>query len=229
MKAKSKRTSSDQAKGFREVALIFNDQQIVTGLAIMIAAFAQWSSISVYHHQIAIYLGWVCLICRTAMIAHSANMTLQLSSTVHLTVLTYLHRTVYPSGAVFGWRLIGILTLFVMIVVGLVPTLNGDWDQLRHNGTPTRCLWALRPDSINLNGVVSMMTLILSYAWKIGSLFDVSRNRLRWLCRAWPEYLLELVLAWDVQRTHHVKLLGRPIFKIVMVLYFLHELLWEFA
>lgn len=54
MKATSKRTRSDQAEGFRKVALIFNNQQIVTGIAIMIAAFAQWSSISVYHYQIAV-------------------------------------------------------------------------------------------------------------------------------------------------------------------------------
>lgn len=48
-----------------------SDQQIVTGLAVLIAAYSQLDSISIYHWFIATYLAWI-------------------SSAVHLTSLTYL-------------------------------------------------------------------------------------------------------------------------------------------
>lgn len=146
------------------------------------------------------YLAWVSLAHQTGATRHDIDKTLQLSSTVHLTVLTLLRENVYSTSGMFHWRLGGILVLGVMILVGLVPTIHDAWGQ--SSGLPNeytfgisaRCFWTLHPDHVNVDGILSMLILILSYARKIGSLFLVSRGRLRWLCRAWPEYILERLL-----------------------------------
>lgn len=88
----------------RQTVLAFSDQQIVTGIAIMIAGFVglHKGDISVYHYQIVLYLAW-------------------LSSSVHLSALTLLRPYLNAHPGVKAWRLTGMLVLFLMLVIGLCP------------------------------------------------------------------------------------------------------------
>lgn len=54
----SKRVNSEWVKALRKGVLVFSDQQIVTGIAVLLAAYCIRDT-SVYHFQMAIYLAWV--------------------------------------------------------------------------------------------------------------------------------------------------------------------------
>jgi hypothetical protein len=89
--------------------LVFSDQQIVTGIAIMAAGFVglRDGETNVYHYQIVLYLAW-------------------LSSSVHLSALTFLRPFLESHPAVRSWRLLGMVVLFFMLIIGLVPTVSYD-------------------------------------------------------------------------------------------------------
>ncbi|RMY49318.1 hypothetical protein D0865_07561 [Hortaea werneckii] len=123
----------------RQTIIVLSDQQIVTGIAIMTAGFVGLRSgqISVYHYQIVLYLAW-------------------LSSSVHLSALTLLRPFLNRHAGVKVWRLVGMGALFIMLVIGLVPTVSYDWgiinfmdpkdssigeNNLTGWGVPASCFW----------------------------------------------------------------------------------------
>ncbi|KAI4731008.1 hypothetical protein E4T49_01306 [Aureobasidium sp. EXF-10728] len=164
------------------------DQQIVTGIAICIAGFiGLHGHISVYHFQTVISLAWM-------------------SSSVHLSALTMLGDYFRKRPGVLGWRIIGMLLLFILLLVALVPTASNLWaiwytaesgkEKERTSwAIPARCFffktWG---QGVNPDAPLAYLILILSYLWKIGALFKSSRNVFHRRVRGPYEYLLERVL-----------------------------------
>lgn len=147
----------------REVVVALSDQQIVTGIAIMSAGFQGLrSEISVYHFQIVLYLAWM-------------------SSSVHLSAITFLASFLRDNKGILIWRLCGMMTLFAMLVIGLVPTISNDWGIFEWDGmVPGRTGWAIRAncfwgklydDGVGPDAPLGFIILIFSYVWKVGSLF----------------------------------------------------------
>jgi hypothetical protein len=153
----------------RDVAVALSDQQIVTGIAIMSAGFVglRSQSISVYHYQTVLYLAWM-------------------SSSVHLSVVTLLSTYLREHRGIMIWRLCGMLTLFAMLVIGVVPTISNDWGILWWNSMlegrtgwaiPASCFWGkLWGDGVSPDAPLGFIILIMSYISKMGAIFDCTHK-----------------------------------------------------
>ena len=175
--------------------LVLSDQQIVTGIAIMAAGFVGLRSgeTNVYHYQIVLYLAW-------------------LASSVHLSALTFLRPFLASHPAVRAWRLVGMVVLFFMLIVGLVPTVSYDWgiinisnpsdatieiDDQTGWGIPARCFWARTyGDGVNDDAPIGYVLLVISYVWKVGDMFGSTRkvfaSGLRGPLERWIENVLSI-------------------------------------
>jgi hypothetical protein len=174
--------------------LVLSDQQIVTGVAIMAAGFVGLRSgdTNVYHYQIVLYLAW-------------------LSCSVHLSALTFLRPFLESHPAVRSWRLLGMVVLFFMLVVGLIPTVSYDWgiinisdptdasigkDDLTGWGIPARCFWARTyGDGVNNDAPIGYALLIVSYIWKVGDMFAPTRKLFNSGIRGPTERVIEQLLS----------------------------------
>ena len=152
----------------RKFVLSLSDQQIVTGIAIMAAGLRGLAkdTISTYHYQIVLYLAW-------------------LSSSVHLSAISLLTPYLSKYNGLRTWRLIGMLALFVMLLIGLVPTISDNWgtvnkafDPSRGSvqptgwGVPAACFWGRTyGNGVNNDAPLGYAILVISYVWKVGELF----------------------------------------------------------
>ncbi|KAF2231458.1 hypothetical protein EV356DRAFT_290504 [Viridothelium virens] len=175
-----------------------SDQQIVTGVAVLVAGFAKLGSISIYHYQTVIYLAWM-------------------ASNVHLTTLTLLRGYLQSHHFLRAWRVTGMLILFIMLCIALVPTsannygyaildvpsAYGKYDNqpravqgLRLPGAPVICFWQAKYRGwVNPDSVFSYITLIASYIWKVSMVFESTRVKMNFFLRIKPRQLFEHALA----------------------------------
>lgn len=178
----------------RTAVLAMSDQQIVTGIAIMGAGFQglRTGTLSAYHYQIVLYLAWM-------------------SSSVHLTAITVLASYLKRHRGVLAWRLTGMLVLFVMLIVGLIPTISNDWgifwwDGIDSNKTgwaiPARCFWGdLRGGGVSPDAPLGFIILSVSYLWKMGQLFSSSRGTYHQWFRGPIERLMVHALRYTTERS----------------------------
>lgn len=82
----------------RPLILGLADQQLVTGLAILIAALKEWNTISGFHYNIVVYLAWF-------------------SSFTHAVALFSLGDMLKRSRVLLGFRLVAFTTVFVLFCV----------------------------------------------------------------------------------------------------------------
>ncbi|WQF80805.1 hypothetical protein CDEST_05819 [Colletotrichum destructivum] len=153
-----------------EVLLIFSDQQLLTGLGILIAGYTQmgYFDLSKYNWNTVIYLAW-------------------LSSTVHLMSLSVLHERLKRNHASRLVRVGAIALVFALLVGALVPTGSSAWYKLS-GAIPVRCFWdASRSFSgtemrLSQNGdsLLSFLTLISAFVWKLCQFFDGSRKQAKY-------------------------------------------------
>ena len=93
----------------RNAVLMFSDQQLVTGLALLISGFVQLRcGISSYHWQTIIYLAWF-------------------SSLTHLTTLTVLRQYFRDNPAPRLWRAVLMLVLVTLLGFALLPSGDFWW------------------------------------------------------------------------------------------------------
>lgn len=179
--------------------LILSDQQIITGISILLAGFASLhpsgdgNPVSIYHWQILTYLAW-------------------LSSNVHLATISVLRDWLRQRRGLFIGRIIGMAVLLALLLAALVPSVSLTWvfvlGEPSVYGIPVSCAWKLSDKAgINLNAPFSIMLLIISYLVKIAQLNDTSRYKLRKWLRSAPEWLLERlasrILRLKENRTHY--------------------------
>ncbi len=108
-----RRTRSKPAKSWeptlRAAVLMFSDQQIVTGIALLSSGYAQLSHrLSVYHWQMIIYLAWF-------------------SSLTHLTTLTILRQHFRDNPEARLWRAVLMLIMVTMLGIALLPSGDAFW------------------------------------------------------------------------------------------------------
>ena len=92
-----------------KAVLMFSDQQIVTGIALLASGYSQLpSGLDAYHWQIVVYLVWF-------------------SSFTHLTTLTVLRSYFQEYPATRLWRIIFMIVTVSLLGVALLPTGNQWW------------------------------------------------------------------------------------------------------
>lgn len=107
----------------RTAVLMFSDQQLVTGSALLASGYAQLpSGLSAYHWQMIVYLAWF-------------------SSLTHLTTLTILRQYFRENTAARLWRTILMLVMVTMLGIALLPTGDARWSYYGDNsaGLPALC------------------------------------------------------------------------------------------
>ena len=95
-----------QYEAIQHFVLTLSDQQIVTGLAIFIIGYSRHCTIFTYHFFIIVALGWF-------------------SSTTHLSTLTVLNDYFKNAPTLRYTRLLGMLSTFMMLFVGLLVLYTG--------------------------------------------------------------------------------------------------------
>lgn len=183
----SRRVGSDWYEALRQCVLLFSDQQIMVGIAILIAGFIGLTGdMSVYHFQIVIYLSWM-------------------ASSVHLSALTMLGSFLEHHRAVMGWRVAGMIVLFILMLIALVPTASNMWalDVMTTSVAEQSVGWGVRANcyffqshgqGINPDAPAGYVLLLVSYAWKVGGLFGGPRGNFRRWARGPVEGLMERFL-----------------------------------
>jgi carbon starvation protein CstA len=148
--------------------LMMSDQQMITGIALMVSAITQLRcGISAYHWQITIYLVWF-------------------SSFTHLATLAFLRGYLHENSPLRWWRLFFMTALIGLLTAALVPTRRGDWlpdDQPAMSGTPALCMFDYSrspPESASwITMLFSILVLSISYTTRAIKLFKWSSEASR--------------------------------------------------
>ena len=106
IKNPSQQEKHKQYEAIQHFVLTLSDQQIVSGLAIFIIGYSRHCTIFTYHFFIIVALGWF-------------------SSTTHLSTLTVLNDYFKNAPALRYTRLLGMLSTFLMLFVGLLVLYTG--------------------------------------------------------------------------------------------------------
>ena len=165
------------------VVLGYADQQIATGIAILVAAFIKMHDISVYHLNVAIYLAWM-------------------SSNTHISAVSLLQAEFRSSGRP-KWRalrIVGMGTIGLMTLAMLIPTTSFYWEELANAsvpfpaGVPAICFLRSRyQGGFNGDSVWSFTILAVSLIWKGMLLFNTSHDFLKHKVR---RFLLRIISSW---------------------------------
>ncbi|KAF3040502.1 hypothetical protein E8E12_006928 [Didymella heteroderae] len=99
-----KLTRRQREEVVKRFVLTLSDQQLATGLAILIAAIANQCTLTVWEFQLAFALAWF-------------------SSTTHLATLDVLQEYFLSHGAVRNWRVFGMIALLVLLMYSLIMSM----------------------------------------------------------------------------------------------------------
>ena len=99
-----KLTRRQREEVVKRFILTLSDQQLATGLAILIAAVANQCTLTVWEFQLAFALAWF-------------------SSTTHLATLDALKEYFLSHGAVRNWRVFGMIALLVLLMYSLIMAM----------------------------------------------------------------------------------------------------------
>lgn len=220
-KANSRRCHSEWKETLDHVTLLFSDQQLLTGIGILLAGYYEVfaNDLDALHWHTVTYLAWM-------------------SSTVHLITLSLLKDRLRENKILRNLRLAGMLVLLALLIAALAPSVSlffvntPDMLPAAHyipsrshrnvtDGTavPTKCFYGFgygdnwhpyndfrfrtaygyvnlrsmdTESYVPLPAIISYTTLIGSYIWKLTQLFDQSLSWFRRAIRYMPEAKLEL-------------------------------------
>lgn len=172
-----------RSKGLERFLLTLSDQQLVTGLAVLIAGYTNRCSRSLYHFNIIAALGWF-------------------SSTTHLSTLAVLRAYLIDHPRVRNWRVIAMLGIFGLLVVSQFESFS-----TQDNSLPVQCAF----ESFGQGGLYSlniiqliliMIFLCVSYANRTRRLYNFDPD---WSIQDW----IARVLAKPLIREKNVRNLER--------------------
>ena len=103
-----------------KVLLNLSDQQLLTGLSVLIAGFATHCSISAYHFSIVSDLAWF-------------------SSNVHLSSLTVLERYLLKEKGVRNWRVVSMICMSILLIAN--NAMQGHWAWYESWSFDAQCLF----------------------------------------------------------------------------------------
>ncbi|KAH7119139.1 hypothetical protein B0J11DRAFT_86453 [Dendryphion nanum] len=103
-KPSRKLSRSERQEAVTRFILALSDQQLATGLAILIAAISNQCTLTVYEFQVAFALAWF-------------------SCTTHLSTLDVLRDYLIKHGVVRNWRVFGMIVLLILLIYALIMTM----------------------------------------------------------------------------------------------------------
>ncbi|KUJ08103.1 uncharacterized protein LY89DRAFT_789336 [Mollisia scopiformis] len=167
-------------EAFQKLVLSMSDQQIITGIALMVSAITRLRcGISAYHWQITIYLVWF-------------------SSFTHLATLTFLRGYLHENSPMRVWRFCFMNILILLLLAALVPTGNRNWlpdEGPDLTGSPAWCLFKYHSRGVNVTSFTTMLfsvlVLCISYATRAIKLFQWSSKYSRLILRTKPGNVLK--------------------------------------
>ena len=155
---KRKRDRARRSKGLERFILALSDQQLVTGLAILIAGYTDRCSRSIYHFRIISALGWF-------------------SSTTHLSTVAVLRAYLIDNPRVRNWRAVAMVAVFGLLVVSQPGTFS-----IQDSSLPVQCVYnSFAPYGLN-------PITIIALAWVIFFLCVIYTNRIRRLYTLDPDW-----------------------------------------
>ena len=134
--------------------LSLGDQQLVTGLAVLIAGYSQMTSMSAYHFNMVASLAWF-------------------SSATHLATLAVLKNYFRAYTAVRNWRVAFMVVLLLMLVVAQIP----GWAD-KDNSVPVICYYQALDKRDILTVFTAIGFLLITYTEGIARLYtrDIDWN-----------------------------------------------------
>ena len=186
------KVDTKRRKSLTAFLLTLSDQQLVTGPAMIVAALSQHCQISVYEFQVVSSVAW-------------------LASTTHLSTLIVLRQYFRENRTVRNIRVIGMLAnLGLLVYTTVISDASYSVDNSVHIQCVTQQLSSPSVDSFNLNTLVTILFLIVSYFDSISQLYNENhsplKNWLQYFCckrKAGPQLSDEEFQKWYVGKVWH--------------------------
>ena len=214
-------------KPLGRAVLMFSDQQIVTGIALLASGYSQLpSGLDAYHWQVLVYLAWF-------------------SSFTHLTTLTVLRYYFQDHPATRLWRLFFMLVTIALLGGALLPTGNPFWLNFygfSTFGVPAICFFQGRNIHMNFFGlstskqepstIISIFVLFFGYITRMVKLWPEASHFTRSWLRIKPGNAIKRILHASNHRSRQIKAniywkFQRMIFEIIYVVILAHLVLWD--
>ena len=138
---------------------IFSDQLIVTGIAVLVAGFANNATLSVYHFQIVTWQAW-------------------LASNSHQVTLTVLQHYLRSHATVLYFRAIAMTLIYIMLFVAIIlagPPTSGYCRSYKHFDANVRDTWTNQClKSLSIDVAFSLGLLSVNYIARLLKAFKKS-------------------------------------------------------
>ena len=215
-RANSRNESSRWRRVIEKVMMSLSDQQLVTGLAILLAGYYEMmnSNLSLYHWHMIV---WLAL----------------LSSSVHIASLTLLRDVLNTNPVLRNLRVTAMLILLVLLSTATWPTQG----RLKSLYLPAKCCWT-QSRSLGLEATwfgvfdpswaITLATLLFAYAWKLSQLFQQSRSWVRKWFVAKPQAAIERLMRRAIL-SGRPRWLTWPAYKLLTIAYLTLVAYAEFA
>ena len=160
----AKQAKERRTRGLEKFVLALSDQQLVTGLAILLAGYINRCSMTLYSFDIVAALAWF-------------------SSTTHLSTLSVLRVYLVDHPRVRDWRVIAIVGIFGLVAVSQVMTYS-----LQDSSVPLQCAFTDFSPSSGLDklDILSIVVVIVflgtSYTNRIIRLYSFDPD---WSIQEW--------------------------------------------
>lgn len=146
----------------RRFVLALSDQQLVTGLAILIAGYIKRCSMSQYHFNIVKALAWF-------------------SSTIHLSTLTVLRDYLTDHPVVRTWRVIGMVCMVALLYTAeFMPSSTQRITEGLDNSMPIQCVFNKKQIGNDFWSILTLPPiqafLLVSYGNKVFHLYYFNSN-----------------------------------------------------
>lgn len=184
-----------RSRGLGKFILALSDQQLVTGLAVLIAGFVSPCSMSMYHFNIIAALGWF-------------------SSTTHLSTLAVLRVYFIEHPRLRNWRVVAMLFVLALLITAQVVTGASTLD----NSLPVRCAFTQSSSStLTLVDPITIAAIIVflvgTYSDRIVRLYILDPE---WSLQAWSVDVVVMVLKNWLRLGKRQQYTGRELVKIVI-------------
>ena len=228
--------SPEWKKPLGKAVLMFSDQQLVTGIALLASGYSQLpSELDAYHWQIVVYLAWF-------------------SSFTHLTTLTVLRNYFQDHPATRLWRTILMVVTASLLGVALLPTGSQWWlstglytggKKFDTLGIPALCFFQgrnlfgrnLGPSPVDQgmqapSMMVSIFVLFFGHVTRMIKLWPEASNFTRFWLRTKPGSVIKRVLHASNHRSRQPKAsiywtLQRMLIEIIYIVILAHLVIWD--
>lgn len=194
-----------------------SDQQLVTGLAVLVAGYHEMinHNLTLYHWHMIV---WLAL----------------LSSPVHIASLTLLRDVLNKNPVLRNLRVAGMLILLGLLSTATWPTRGG----LSALHVPAKCCWTQSGSlrymtkqsfrGFDPSWCITLVMLLFAYAWKLSQLFEPSRSWVRKWLVAKPQAGIERLMRRAIV-SRRPRWLTWLAYKLVAVYYLTFVIYAEFA